>query len=453
MPSSEDSDSYLSPDEPSRRDSLLLPDEAESSGVTELRVYGASGAPPAALDGGQAAQQASGTRAAGFYRISDHQASSEDKEANRDVDRQVEVYVSGGVTFNSKSRALWLALLPFLLSNIAGWMCTVRTLQSLWRFRLHRLAYGLGALALTVNASLVTVMITVDILAYQVPRAGLAGSQWWTAPLRWPGIAGHPARQVLLGMVVAVLLLLVLVTVIGRSFRYEAVRPMYRSTAGRFRARLVTAATLPDGLADDEFWDGEPSVRLLTWLHFGVAGAFLAIVLGATANAVTVSPHIIALAWIAISLGGVALAIGVAYICLDALSTPPINPSAGHAQADNRLSDNWRIWLAYLPVLAATALIAAGLFAWLQPGGPTVQAAGVPGMTEVIDWTALAIAVPLTMAFISTLLGLPGGRRGLIGGPWVMLVLAFSVLNTAALGAGIAVAHLVGPVTSSAATT
>ena len=49
------------------------------------------------------------------------------------------------------------------------------------------------------------------------------------------------------------------------------------------------------------------------------------------------------------------------------------------------------------------------------------------------------------------LLGLPGGRGTLIGGPWITLMLGFSVLNIVLLGAEIWVAHLVGPVTSNAA--
>ena len=74
-------------------------------------------------------------------------------------------------------------------------------------------------------------------------------------------------------------------------------RPPYRVTAGhKEEPRLVTAAALADGLADDEFWDGEGSVKLITWLHLAVVGGFLAIVLGVTAKALTVtgSPHVVA---------------------------------------------------------------------------------------------------------------------------------------------------------------
>ena len=64
-------------------------------------------------------------------------------------------------------------------------MCPPGTRTSAWRFRLHRLTAGLCALALTVNAALIAVMISADVNAYQVPRAGVAGNQWWLAPLRW----------------------------------------------------------------------------------------------------------------------------------------------------------------------------------------------------------------------------------------------------------------------------
>jgi hypothetical protein len=105
-----------------------------------------------------------------------------------------------------------------------------------------------------------------------------------------------------------------------------------------------------------------------------------------------------------------------------------------------------------LLIPAAVALIVSGEFAWLQPGGAAGRAAELPGMASVIRWTALAIAVPVAAALVSTLLGLSrGGSRALFGGPWVTLALAFSLLNTAMLGAGIAAAHIAGSVTSNAA--
>jgi len=417
--------------------SVQLPVVAECGGVTELRVHGVGGTPPDATLGDLAPEQVSGDAIAGFYRSSDHRASDGDRGAHLDVDRHVEVYSWGGLTSQSKVRVLWLALLPFLFANLAGWMCSARTRNSTWRFKLHRLAAGLGALALTVNAALIAVMISADVNAYQTARAGLARHQWWLAPLSWHFIAGHPARQVMLGVLVPAAFVLALVWLASTTWRYEAVRPPYRVTAEpKEKPRLVTAAALKDGLTDNEFWDGEGSVRLVTWLHLAVVGGFLAIVLGVTTKALTGSPHVIALGWIAIGLGGATLALGVAYVCLDALDA---------------LSDELRGRLPFLLGPAGAALIAAGLFAWLQPGGPAPRAAELPGMASVVGWTALAIAVVVAVALISMLLGLPGSQGTLIGGSWVTLMLGFSVLNTLMLAAEIWVAHLVGPVTSSAA--
>jgi hypothetical protein len=401
--------------------SVQLPTAAECGGVTELRVHGVGVTPRAAINGDPAPEQASGDRLAGFYRIAPHRASAEDQDTNQDVDRHVEVYASSGLNFSSKSRVLWLALLPFLLSNMAGWMCSVRTRQSRWWFRLHRLAYGLGALALTVNAFLVTVMITVDILAYQTSRAGLARHRWWSAPLSWHFVAGHPARQVMLGTVVPVLLLLVISGLAGRSWRYEAVRPRLRGQSSA-PPRTATAAVLDGGLADSEFWDGVNSVRLLTWVHVAVVAGFLGIVLGVTANALTAtgSAHVIALGWIAIGLGAATVALGVGYICMDALGTSPINVPSGAAPADcppagSALADKLRGWAPSLLVPAFAALIVSGEFAWLQPGGPGGRAAELPGMASVIRWTTLAIAVPVAAALVSMLLGLSrGGRRAIL---------------------------------------
>ncbi len=439
--------------------SVQLPVEAECGGVTELRVHGVGGSPPDAILGDLAPEQVGGDAIAGFYRTSDHRASNGDRDAHLDVDRHVEVYSWGGLTSQSKVRVLWLALLPFLFGNLAGWMCSATTRDSTWKFRLHRLAAGLGALALTVNAVLIAVMISADVVAYQTARAGIALHQWWLAPLGWPFIAGHPARQVTLGVLVPLLFVLALVWLASKTWRYEAVRPPYHVTATRkAEARMVTAAAVKAGLADDEFWDGEGSVRLLTGVHLAVVLGFLAIILGVTAKALTAagSAHAIALAWIAIALGAGTVALGAGYIGLDALTTPPMDPpgtvpSPGSPPAGSALGDKLRGWVAYLLVPAAAALIAAGLFAWLQPGGKAGRAADLPGMAGVIGWTTLAIAVVLAIALISMLLGLPGSKGTLRGASWVTLMLAFSVLNTLMLGAQTWVAHLVGPVTSDAA--
>jgi hypothetical protein len=436
--------------------SVQLAVKPDGAGVTELRVHGVGGTPPDATLGDLAPEQVSGDAIAGFFRTTDHRAGNQDRAARPDVDRHVEVYSWGGLTSRSKVRVLWLALLPFLFANLAGWMCSARTRNSAWRFRLHRLAAGLGGLALTLNTALIAVMISGDVVAYQAPRAGVALNHWWLAPLGWYYVKGHPARQVMFGVAVVLLLVLALTWLASRTWKYEQVRPPYNvQTPPRPEARTVSAAALPAGLADDEFWDGQRSVRLITWLHLAVAGGFLAIVLGVTAGSLTGSPHVATLGWIAIVLGAVTVALGAGYVALDALTTPLMSPPGTApgkpAPAGGPLAERLGGLMAWLLVPAGVALVAAGLFAWWQPGGEPGQA-DLPGMSGVIGWTALAIGVVLVLALVSMLLGLPGGRGTLRGAPWLTLMLGFFLLNILLLGAEVWVAHLIGPVTTNAAT-
>ncbi len=442
---------------PVPRHSMALPSvqlaaEADCGGVTELRVHGVGGTPPDATLGDLAPEQVSGDATAGFYRSSDHRASGEDRDAGRDADRHVEVFSWGGLTSRSKIRVLWLALLPFLFANLAGWMCPPGTRASAWRFRLHRLGAGLCALALTVNAALIAVMISADINAYQAPRAGLAHNQWWLAPLSWHFIAGHPARQATFGVLVVVLFVLALAGLAIRSWRYESVRPPYRVEDGQKpKPRKAAADTLASGLADQEFWDGGGTVRLITWLHLAVVGGFLAITLGVTVRALAGgSPRAGALGWAGIALGAATITLAVAYVCLDALDTPPMcAPGAGPTMGT--FAEKLRSAVVYLLVPAIAGLVCSGCFAWLQPGKPAVRAADLPGMAGVTGWTALAIAVAVGIALLSMLLGLGDSKGTLAGGSWVTLMLGFGSLNIFLLGAEIWVAHLLGPVTSSTA--
>jgi hypothetical protein len=429
--------------------SVQLAAKDDCGGVTELRVHGVGGSPPDAILGDLAPEQVMGDSTAGFYRSSDHQASDKDRAAGRDVGRHVEVFSWGGLTSASKIRVLWLALLPFLFANLAGWMCPPGTRASAGRFRLHRLAAGLCALALTVNAALIAVMISADVNAYQTERAGVARNQWWLTPLRWGFIAGHPARQVTFGVLVVVLFVLALVFLAMRTWRYESVRPPYRVQDGQKAVpRKAAADTLVNGLADQEFWDGGGTVRLITWLHVAVVGGFLAIALGVTVRALAGgSPHAGALGWAGVTLGAVTIALAVAYVCVDALDTPPMDvPDAKPTMG--AFAEKLRGAVVYLLAPAITGLICSGWFAWVQPGKPSVRAADLPGMASVTGWTALGITVAVGIALLSMLIGLRGSKGTLAGGSWVTLMLGFGTLNIFLLGAEIWVAHLVGPVTS-----
>ncbi|HST67490.1 MAG TPA: hypothetical protein VLM05_20135, partial [Mycobacteriales bacterium] len=245
------------------RPSGQVPPAADLSGVTELRVHGVGGTTPGALLGDLAPQQVAGDSVAGFYRSTDISAGG--------VGRHVEAYSWGGLTSRSGSRVLWLLLLPFLLANLAGWMCSPRARRS----GPHRWAVRVGALALTLNGLVVVAMGTVDVVAYQCGTdPACLGRHWWLAPLR--AVAGHPGRQILLGALVPALGLVLLGVLSYRSRqRYESVRPPGSGMPGLPSGR--SAASLPDGLRDPAFWDGARATKRLGRCHVAASVAVLTV--------------------------------------------------------------------------------------------------------------------------------------------------------------------------------
>ena len=261
-----------------------------------------------------------------------------------------------------------------------------------------------------------------------------------------------PCPPLAVGALVVVLFVLALLWVAKRSWRYEAVPPPYRVENGPPNKRGKAAAdTLVNGLADQEFWNGEGTVRLLSWLHVAAVGGFVAIVLGVTVRALRGgSPDASALGWAGIVLGAATIVFAAGYLVVDALDTPSM-ASSGGPPALGAWAEKLRGLVVWLLIPAGAGLICSGWFAWLQPAAHSVRTADLPGMAGVTGWTALAIAVAVALALGSTLLGLQHSGGTLIGGPWVTLMLGFSSLNILLLSAEIWVAHLVGPVTGDAA--
>lgn len=406
-----------------------VPPQVRLDGITELRVHGVGGTPPDALLNDLAPQQVAGDNIAGFYRTADYFSPP------GTVSRHVEGYSWGGLTSRSAWRVFWLLLLPFMLGNLAGWMCSAPTKgknKPAWRFRLHRASANLACLALTINLVLVTAMITADVAAYQAVRVGADGGRWWLAPLRWSGISGHPGRQVLLGILVPVIVL-ILLAMLARSsrLRYEQVQPPYESDIPPARA-LTVAAALEHGLSDARFWDGEHSVRHSSIRHIAASTGFLGLMLATTSrdSVAAAAGHATAAGWWWAALVGSAavLAFVIARTCVD-------------VQAKS--FDEWssRALLA----VAIAALCCAGIFAWLQPS-VTAVAGQLPGMAGVFGWTMTVVAVILGFVLLSS--GVGGRTRGtFLMGPVVTAVVAFSLLNVTLFGLMLSVAHLLGNLT------
>ena len=106
------------------------------------------------------------------------------------------------------------------------------------------------------------------------------------------------------------------------------------------------------------------------------------------------------------------------------------------------LTDTLRRGLPFCLGPAGVALIAAGCSPG-SAGRTSAPGGGTAGDGQRARLDDVAIAAAVAIALISMLLGLPGSQGTLIGGPWVTLMLAFSVLNTVLLAAEIWVAYLV----------
>jgi len=191
-------------------------------------------------------------------------------------------------------------------------------------------------------------MISADVNAYQVPRAGVAGNQWWLAPLRWHYIVGHPARQVMLGVLVVVLFVLALLLVAKRSWRYEAVRPTVpgAKTASRTSLGRPQRTRSSTEWPTREFWDGEgrgPPAQLaarrrgrrVSWRSCSVV----------TVRALRGgSPHASAWGWTGIALGAATIVLAAGYLVLGRARYACHVPAQWQARPGRLRRENFATW-------------------------------------------------------------------------------------------------------------
>ena len=398
----------MSPEAPEKADEggapWLVPelDLGDARGVTEIRVHGVGGATPESMLDVEQVRQVAGDRVSGFYR-----------PRQETPGRHVEAYSWGGFTSRSHARALWVFLLPFMLANLAGWTSAPRkkgpdTAGPVHAFRLAAAKWG--ALALTLSVLMTFSLILVDAVAYQCgAQAACAGSASWLAPLTWADLPENPAHRVVLGglLMAAILTVFAVLSYTSRR-RYEAVEPPYRMRGDRPYppASGASAAYLPGGLANDEFWSGKLAHTRLSRLHLAAGFASMTTVTAlCTMHIDEQAPDDLTarLRGLALVVSGVVAVLATVGLGLDGLK---------------RLAGR-RPWPSAVVLALALGGFAVAVVAGLRQGPPPRLVAGqTPGMTTTFDavWVLIAaLLLPLAFSTVRAFRRRPQNDRDGIG--------------------------------------
>ncbi|MCP4968808.1 MAG: hypothetical protein GY926_26720 [bacterium] len=258
-------------------------------GVTEIRVHGVGGANPSTTLGRTDIQQVTGDATAGFFRVSNP------THANRTV----EAYSWGGLTARSRTRAMWVLLVPFALVNLAGWMVepiprrkrqpgdprlvgvvvwAANSLEKAQRFLVH-----LTSLALTGAYVMWVALMSTNLLAYQCgTQPDCAAGRFYAEFFQGQFFVDHPGRRIVVGALVplGLLVLFAVISVVSRA-RYESYTEDRQVQAGA--AAGVAKSTVDEAgppilsadMGDPTFWHTALWHTRLFRAHVAFALAFL----------------------------------------------------------------------------------------------------------------------------------------------------------------------------------
>ena len=251
----------------------------------ELRVHGVGGATPTEVLGVDSANLADSKSpndgTTGFY------VPTEDSDRFlQGPDRQLESYSWGGLTRASASRAIWLILAPFALTNLAGWMIehdgdAIQAERELTLpDRLNRTLARLIALTMTTSAVFLACRVAFDVLIIQCGAIEACRDRWWMWPV--DRFAGHAGRQLLVGSLLP-LGLLALVAFITR-------RSQLASTPAAV-AYLDADPTFADSWKDPEFWSKFGVSHRLGISHLSAGLAVTGVMLAGTAEQISRAPQ------------------------------------------------------------------------------------------------------------------------------------------------------------------
>lgn len=248
-------------------------------GVTEIRVHGVGGTAPEALLEQTGIHQVTGDDKAGLFR-----------GVRPEPHRTVEAYSWGGLTARSRSRALWILLLPFSLVNLAGWMVepareydtdggsyTAHTWQRTAGIRWHETAVLVIGMLTTGMYVAWVALLTVNTIAFQCGAiAECRMGRWYLQPFNHDLFIDHAGRRVVLGLAVP-LALLALFWILGQVSRNRYDAYQFAEDAapdGHDAERSGSVVALPG------FWEADVWQRALASLHVAAVLSALSAMLG-----------------------------------------------------------------------------------------------------------------------------------------------------------------------------
>lgn len=290
-------------------------------GATEIRVHGVGGTAPEAMLEQTGIRQVTGDDKAGLYR-----------GVRPEPHRTVEAYSWGGLTARSRSRALWILLLPFSLVNLAGWMVepareydtdgggsyTAHTWRRTAGIRWHETAVLVIGMLTTAMYVAWMALLTVNTIAFQCGAiAECRIGRWYLQPFNHELFIDHAGRRVVLGLAVP-LALLALFWVLGQVSRnrYDAYEFAEEATPdGRDADRSGSVLALPG------FWQADVWQRSLANLHVASVLSALSAMLGWAVYGFEQDLDVDVVPDVGLPLLGLATVIGLACIALVAVAS------------------------------------------------------------------------------------------------------------------------------------
>lgn len=367
--------------------------------VTELRVHGVSGSPAESMLDRPLLRCVAGDEEAGFFRPRPQYG-----DTTGPGGAELEAYRWGNLTAGAAVRALWLLLLPFMLSNVAMWL---RPPASRRVAMLIRALCRIFGLTITATFTLALIGVSLDLVAWQcVARERCTQNRSWLKFLTY-GFFAPTGRRLAVLAVVPILAVALLWLLGSRTWQRYELYPVPENGDG-------------DGLAASSFWAGRGLVGRLRSVHVALGFGLIAVVLDGVVAARDRSwPGYLLTAGTAALLG----------ICLLAVCLPGM-VSRDHPAA-------WASRLARALRGTAIVLLAASIgYAMLPRDADPPAIGGLPGYAlTVTTLFAIQLGLLLVIAFVVLLRPRPAGA--LLAGFGTPVLSSIALAVAAAFTAGL----------------